>query len=402
MTHIARALVLNESTDKLPRRLVCFSHLRWNFVFQRPQHLLTRAAKVFDVSFFEEPLHENCPHPHLRLEQSEKVVVATPILPHGCVGAEALEAQQELVTAYVGGSDFVAWYYTPMARAFTAHLKPVMVVYDNMDELSAFKNAPVGLIEAEQQLLAAADVVFTGGRSLFEAKKNRHENIHCFPSSIDRKHFDRARRNADDPADQRNIAHPRIGFFGVIDERMDISLVAALADARPDWQFVILGPVVKIDATTLPRRPNLHWLGGKKYSELPVYLAHWQAGMMPFAINESTEFISPTKTPEFLAAGVPVVSTPIRDVVSTYGNAGVVEIAASPEAFIQGIEHILSGTPGRRAEWLAAADRLLATHSWDRTWEEMHLLMRAAAVARDELQAADCDPSPSTDGTGNV
>ena len=175
-----------------------------------------------------------------------------------------------------------------------------------------------------------------------------------------------------EPADQAAIPHPRLGFFGVIDERMDIDLVAAVADLRPDWHLVMIGPVVKIDPATLPQRANIHWLGGKSYSDLPRYLSGWDAGLMPFALNESTRFISPTKTPEFLAAGVPVVSTPITDVVRPYGEKGLVEIAKTPLEAVRKAEALLERP---RQPWLSRVDRHLAAGSWDKTWAAMHKLM---------------------------
>jgi glycosyltransferase involved in cell wall biosynthesis len=385
----------------LPQQLVCFSHLRWNFVYQRPQHLLTRAAAWFKVTFIEEPIYEKVAAPYLRTERVGEVDVVVPILPEGCIGSAATDAQRELVTNLFADVDFIAWYYTPMALAFTDRLRPSLVVYDNMDELSAFKGADPGLLDAERELLKAADVVFTGGRSLYESKRHRHHNIHCFPSSIELHHFGKARQSLADAEDQTGIPHPRIGFFGVIDERMDVGLVGALADARPAWQFVILGPVAKIDPATLPRPANLHWLGGKAYAELPSYLAHWDVGMMPFALNESTKFISPTKTPEFLAAAVPVISTPIRDVVSTYGAADLVEIAETPAGFIAAIETLLARNPTQKAEWLARVDSLLAANSWDLTWSEM-LRLIGEAVSRRMLEITPRNPARNISAEGNV
>ena len=185
-------------------------------------------------------------------------------------------------------------------------------------------------------MLARADLVFTGGQSLYEAKRGQHPRVFAFPSSVDAAHFARARRATDDPADQAAIPHPRLGFFGVIDERMDLDLLAAIADARPDWHLVIIGPVVKVDPASYRERANIHYLGKKDYQELPGYLAGWDVALLPFAINESTRFISPTKTPEYLAAGKPVVSTPIRDVVRPYGMRGLVHIAATADDFVHG------------------------------------------------------------------
>jgi glycosyltransferase involved in cell wall biosynthesis len=274
---------------------------------------------------------------------------------------------------------FFSWYYTPMALPFTDHLEPEMVVYDCMDELSAFKFAPPALKENERLLMQKADVVFTGGYSIYEAKKDKHPNIYPFPSSIDKEHFGSARNIKSDPADQAAIPHPRFGFFGVLDERFDIDLIRSVAAAKPEWQFVFIGPVVKIDPADLPRFDNIHYLGGKNYKELPLYLAGWDIAIVPFAMNESTRFISPTKTPEYLAAGKPVISTPIRDVVSPYGENKLVSIASNAEEFIKHGESILKKK--NRKQWLAEVDGFLAGNSWDRTWSMMakHIENKLAA-----------------------
>jgi glycosyltransferase involved in cell wall biosynthesis len=260
-----------------------------------------------------------------------------------------------------------------MALTFTRDLAFNACVYDNMDELSAFVGAPAEMLEMEQALFDRADVVFTGGHSLYEAKRDRHSNIHAFPSSVDTAHFAIARsREIIEPEDQAPIPHPRLGFFGVIDERFDVALLGALARLRSDWQFVMIGPVAKIDGATLPRLPNIHWLGCKPYSDLPRYLAGWNVGLMPFALNASTRFISPTKTPEFLAAGIPVVCSPIPDVVRCYGDPGLVQIATDAEDFASKAQALLGGQP----RWLERVDAQLALSSWDTTWESMRGLVR--------------------------
>jgi glycosyltransferase involved in cell wall biosynthesis len=369
--------------------LLCLSHLRWDFVFQRPQHLVTRAARDHTVLFFEEPVYRPSIAPCLERRRIDAgapggLTVLVPVLPEGMPPAEASAAQRRLLdqalAAEGAARELILWFYTPMALDFAAHLAPALTVYDCMDELSAFRGAPPRMLELEQALLGRADLVFTGGRSLFEAKRHRHTQVSCFPSSIDAAHFRAARSPQPDPADQAGIAHPRIGFFGVVDERMDLDLVAALAAARPEWQFVMLGPLAKIDPASLPRPANIHWLGGKGYPELPRYLAGWDAGFMPFARNESTRFISPTKTPEFLAAGLPVVSTPITDVVRDWGEGGFVEIAADAAGFAAALDRMLARP---RTGWLQQVDRKLALQSWDRTWSDMQAIMREVPHAAD-------------------
>ncbi len=361
--------------------LVCFSHLRWDFVFQRPQHLLNRNAKLQRVFYVEEPVWDGGDKVWLELSsRASGVYVLVPHLPEGLGEAAVVQAQRRLLDTFLKDyavSDFVAWYYTPMALPFSRHLKPAAVVYDCMDELSNFKGAPQALKSCERELLALADVVFTGGQSLFEAKRAQHANIHPFPSSIDRGHFAQARQALSDPADQAHLPGPRLGFFGVIDERMDLDLLAGLADARRAWQLVMVGPVVKIDPADLPRRENIHYLGPKTYAELPGYLANWDVALLPFACNEATRFISPTKTPEYLAAAKPVVSTPIRDVVRPYGQRGLVYIAADVAAFVAAVEKALSSDP-LRSGWLERVDAFLAQTSWDETWTRM--MGRVASV----------------------
>jgi UDP-galactopyranose mutase len=260
-----------------------------------------------------------------------------------------------------------------MALSFSNHLKPAVTVYDCMDELSAFAGAPPELLIREKELFTKADLVFTGGHSLYEAKRDKHPAVYPFPSSIERAHFAGAKNITQQPADQQNIPGPRMGFYGVIDERMDIELLGKLAALRPDWHLVMLGPVVKIDPATLPRPENLHYLGMKSYKELPAYLSGWDVALLPFAMNESTKFISPTKTPEYLSAGIPVVSTPIRDVVKPYGELGLVHIAATAEEFVSAIEKALLQQTDTK--WQTEVDKFLSQLSWDKTWGYMtHLI----------------------------
>ncbi|HVK38350.1 MAG TPA: glycosyltransferase family 1 protein [Candidatus Kapabacteria bacterium] len=373
-----------ESATTSTPDLICLSHLRWDFVFQRPQHLLTRCARERRVFFVEEPYFDA--EGAARLDVSHRgdgLYVAVPHLPAGVTQDEAEAMQRELLDHLrqehsIG--ELILWYYTPMAIGFADHLEPVVTVFDAMDELSAFKNAPQQLIEREARVFERADLVFTGGQSLYEAKKHRHPHVYAFPSSIDREHFASARAATDDPVDQASIPHPRIGFFGVLDERFDRDLLAGLAAARPDWQFVMIGPVVKIDPSELPRAANIHYLGGKQYAELPAYIAGWDVATLLFARNESTRFISPTKTPEYLAAGRPVVSTSIRDVVRPYGDDGLVAIADEVDEFVAAIERMLAMED--REAWLERVDAFLAKTSWDRTWASMAGLINSVQNGR--------------------
>jgi len=346
--------------------------LRWNFVYQRPQHILGRLAQKFRVFFVEEPVYDT-DSPFLDNTISrEGVWILVPHIAAEMDDTASSKTIQHLLQRffnYFEITQYIFWFYTPMALSVPNTFSPMLVIYDCMDELSAFKNAPADLQQKEKELFARADIVFTGGQSLYQAKKELHRCIFAFPSSIDKKHFRKARAPLRDPEDQSSIPHPRIGFFGVIDERMDITLLKTVAEKKPDWNFILLGPTVKIDPSTLPTLPNVYYLGSKVYNQLPDYLAGWDVAMMPFAINESTKYISPTKTPEYLAGGKPVVSTPIQDVVNPYGLNGLVYIAGNGDEFITGIEEELMMVD--KQKWLKAVDKFLEKSSWEDTVEEM-------------------------------
>jgi UDP-galactopyranose mutase len=370
--------------------LICFSHLRWDFVFQRPQHLMSRFARTNRVLFWQEPqVAETLVEPALDVRPCPDtgVIVLTPQLPAGLDADAVQKALRALLASYMAGTaaPVVRWYYTPMMLPFSDHIAADCVVYDCMDELSHFRNAPAELVALEDRLLREADVVFTGGYSLYEAKRARHSNIHPFPSSVDVAHFAAARLPGSEPADQATLPGPRLGFYGVIDERMDLALLATLADAHPEWSLIIIGPVVKIAEDDLPRRPNLHYLGGRRYEELPDYLRGWDVALMPFAINEATRFISPTKTPEYLAAGCPVVSTPIADVVRHYGDLEAVQIAAAGSAFVHACEDALALARPERG-WRDAVDAMLADLSWDTTFARMNDLIEAVRARARQAQ----------------
>ncbi|UFH52778.1 glycosyltransferase family 1 protein [Spirosoma sp. KNUC1025] len=374
-----RSQVPPSDTQSRIQDLVCFAHLRWNFVYQRPQHLLSRAAQQWRVWYVEEPIWGDSLYLDIH-SVDENIRVVVPHLPHGLDEESTIRLQRQLVDQLLEQQEitnFITWYYTPMALLFSDHLQANLVIYDCMDELSAFKGASPRLLQEEKRLLSRADLVFTGGYSLYEAKLSRHERVFAFPSCIDYDHFVRARHGMADPADQRDIAPQRIGFSGVLDERLDIELLGALAQQLPDWQFILLGPVVKIDPATLPQGPNLHYLGMKNYKELPAYFSNWDIAMMPFAHNEATRFISPTKTPEYLAAGLPVVSTSICDVKRTYCSWEQVQLADSAEAMGTAIRQAVQ--QGQKADWMSL-DAFLREQSWENTWQQMQRLLYAQLI----------------------
>lgn len=350
--------------------LICFSHLRWNFVYQRPQHLLSRFAKKYITYYVEEFVFTNDEDGFTLEKCSEGVIVVTPHLKsndeHSLTENQRM---QDVLINFFGErqiDDYLFWYYTPMALVYTACFKPTLIVYDCMDELSAFKSAPTSLKVLENELLSIADVVFTGGNSLYEAKKNLHSKVYSCPSSLDKEHFQGARYMVQEPTDQAFIQHPRLGFYGVIDERFDITLIEEAAEAQPDWHFVLVGPIIKIDPAMLPRRRNIHYLGSKTYQELPTYLSGWDIALIPLVINESTRYISPTNTPEYLAAGKPIISTPIVDIVELYGTLGLVDIIRDSRELVEKAKIQLAST--NKTAWLAKVDDYLSTISWDDTW----------------------------------
>ncbi len=366
--------------------LVCFSHLRWDFVYQRPQHLLTRFSKNFRVFYVEEPVYGDENNAYLITQVQDNLWRVIPQLKKDLSGEEAITIQQNLLSQLFYDykiENYIFWYYTPMALSVSKNFKPGLIVYDCMDELSNFKFAPASLKELEQELFKKADVVFTGGHSLYKAKKDLHNNIHPFPSSIDKAHFSKARTIKDDPKDQALIPAPRFGFYGVIDERFDLELLQQVADEKPEWHFIIIGPVVKIDPDSLPKNSNIHYLGNKTYAELPLYLSGWDVALIPFLLNDSTKYISPTKTPEYLAAGKPVISTGIKDVIIPYGVSGVVHIADSPENFISKAEKILNTASTK--QWLSDVDTLLADNSWDNTWSRMMEIIDSTSKVNQNL-----------------
>jgi len=371
--------------------IVVFSHLRWGFVYQRPQHLLSRLALHSQVFFIEEPAYEpgigpylECSNPALNvLVLRLHTPVATPGFHDDHLPLLIPMVQQMLHEE--GIKDYVAWLYTPMAVPLAQAFSPLAVVYDSMDELSGFLGAPAELLEHEQTLFDWADLVFTGGPSIYKYKRDRHPNVYCFPSSVDAAHFRQALTGIPEAADQTALPHPRLGFFGVIDERFDLPLLDVLALAHPEWQIVIVGPIVKIDPAALPNHPNIRYTGQRSYAQLPSYLAGWDVSLLLFARNDATRFISPTKTLEYMAAERPIVSTPITDVAEPYGD--IVYLGDTPAAFIAACERALAASSEERDERIHGMRRILSQTSWDATAQEMEELIKQAVTANSVREA---------------
>ena len=354
--------------------IVVFSHLRWDFVYQRPQHLLARLAVQRPVFYIEEPVLDAgaAPHWETRLAATNVLVCQphTPVTEPGYC-PEQLPMLQALVAELAAAHALqatIVWLYTPLALPLAEALGPRVLAYDCMDELSMFKGAPPELLPYENRLLATADVVFTGGPSLYRAKQGRNAHLFCYPSSVDADHFRSAQPSLAQPAepeDQSALPHPRLGFYGVIDERMDLELLDGMAQAHPEWQMVLVGPVVKIDPDTLPRHPNLHYLGQRGYADLPRYLGGWDVCLLPFARNDSTRFISPTKTLEYMAAERMIVSTPITDVAAVYGD--IVFLGDGVSGFIEACERALSVSDSERQARVRQMREVLQRTSWQAT-----------------------------------
>ena len=351
----------------MPFDLVVFSHLRWEFVWQRPQHILQRFAKTHRVLFVEEPIeHDETENGSARIFSGGKnITVLQPKVswenfPHNSISLihtcmNMLKMERPLL-----------WFYSAEFVDVIDSLPHSLVVYDCMDELSAFQNASPLLIFQEKQLMEAADVMFTGGKSLYESKRRFHPNVYCFPSSVDQKHFAKAlSKNTKIPADIAALPKPIVGFYGVIDERLDTHLLAEVAQKMPDTSFVLLGPVVKIPSEDLPHFDNIHYLGSKKYEELPHYLKGFDVAMMPFALNKATRFISPTKTLEFMAALKPIVSTAISDVKHVFAKE--VSVAHTAAEFIAALDHYFAETQTQKTTRIALQTKVVKQTSWDKT-----------------------------------
>ena len=367
----------------LPEELVVLSHLRWTFVWQRPQHIVSRLATGRRNWFVEEPVAvEGLTEPRLRTEQHGDVcrVWLEVLGPEGhvCFSDPRAAGYGALLVALLGPSrPRAAWLYTPMALPLAEALDPSLMVYDVMDDLASFRDAPPELGLRQRRLLKRADIVFTGGRSLQRSVvQRRPQGTHCFPSGVDPDHY------APAIALRRPNARPVAGYVGVIDERLDLGLVADLAEALPDWRISMVGPVAKIDPAMLPRARNIAYPGPAQYADLPAVMAGFDVALMPFALNEATLSISPTKTLEYLAAGLPVVSTRVPDVVTDFGE--LVDLQDDAAGFAHACGRVIGHCPEARA---TKAEPSLHWNHWDTIAQRMEQLI--AGTAAQGAQQAD-------------
>jgi len=363
--------------------LIVFSHVRWDGMFQRPRHVLTRLARTWRVLFVEEPVFgAGDPRGELRAVQ-DGITVLTPHTPLTAPGFH--DDQIPLLTKLLGRAiaheqiaDYGAWFCTPMALPLLHRLGPRVVVYDCVDELAARDNAPRQFVQRENALLRVANVVFCSGPSLFEARRERHSNVVLCADSVDREHFAVGSDAAATHADIRGLARPRLGFIGVIDERIDVALLDRVALARPEWEICVVGPVGKADATMLlPYAPNLHYFGARRYEEWPAFLAGWDVALLPFARSDATRALNPVQALEYMAADRPIVSTPIADVETLYRD--VVRFGRADDAFIAAVEDTLVEPVPSRAQRIAAMRAIVNATSWDDTARRMRRSVEAAA-----------------------
>ncbi|URM35674.1 glycosyltransferase [Flavobacterium anhuiense] len=364
------ASVLNQQKPQQVQHydMIVLSHLRWKFVYQRPQHLISRMAQDMKVLFIEEPLpNPDNKEPGTLSIISENLHVLQP-------NVERIEDIALILPSYTGSRNIgSAWFYSPAFCPILESFKFDTIIYDCMDELSLFKGAHEQLMDQEKYLMANADIIFTGGKSLYESKKRFHRNVHCFPSSVDRSHFEEAKGEISIPSDIGDIPMPIAGYFGVIDERIDLELLHEVAKKLPDVSFVMIGPLAKIEHSDLPQAPNIHYLGMKCYKELPNYLKAFDIALMPFALNDATKFISPTKTLEYMAANKPIISTKITDVVRDYAHC--VHLVENADEFAQATRNLTDSN--NNAQWKHQYSEILDRTSWDATSQNMKSIIKS-------------------------
>lgn len=351
--------------------IIVHSHLRWDFVWQRPQQIFSRLARDHCILFLEDPLWEQ---PRTELYVTEPCSNVVRVIPAfstpACPVDEYCEKLIPLLREALRSHALMAgrfekpiqWFYSPMtAPVMLDKLEAVSIVYDCMDELANFRFAPADIGERERMLLSKANVVFTGGYQLYQSKLPYHSNIHFYGCGVDVAHFGKARQaETQVPAEVANLPRPILGYFGVIDERIDYQLLERLAEALPHASVVMVGPFAKIDEHAIPKYPNIHWLGQRSYAELPSLVKSYDVCLMPFAINDATRYINPTKTLEYMAAGRPIVSTPVPDVVRNF--APIVEVAETHDDFIAAVDRATSAPDAARVQ--AGIERA-SRESWD-------------------------------------
>lgn len=306
--------------------LIVLSHLRWSGVWQRPQQLISRLGRDRKTWFVEEPATppgRTTTKKQLACEDSNGITRAWLEIPergrHVGYEDDLIPDYADQLMEFLGApqGQRVVWLYTPLALDIALALQPTTIVYDVMDDLASFKDADPTLADRHLQALKRADVVFAGGKSLHRSVTEQgRPDASLFPSGVSPEHYAPARRRTSVKADRTPVA----GYVGVLDERLDLHLIADLADQVPHWEIRMIGPLAKLTPGQLPQAPNINYLGQQAYEQLPGLMAEFDVALMPFALNDQTRSISPTKTLEYLACNLPVVSTRVPDVVSEFGH----------------------------------------------------------------------------------
>jgi len=348
--------------------MIVFCHLRWQFVYQRPQHLISRMSKNMKVLFIEEPLHYT-----IEEENTADLQIISNNLHILQPKVKDIQSIAKILPQFIKNNNIsIGWFYSAAFSPLLDLFKFETIVYDCMDELTLFKGAPENLVHQEKYLMANADIVFTGGKSLYESKRKKHSNVYCFPSSVDENHFAKALNGIEVPQDIAHLQTPVVGYFGVIDERIDLELLHETALKLPNVSFVMIGPLAKINESDLPKEDNILYLGLKSYKELPNYLKGFDVAMMPFAISDATKYISPTKTLEYMAAGKPIISTKITDVARDYSIC--VNLVETADDFTEAVIDLLDNTDRLSLE-LEYYD-ILQNTSWDSTARKMQNIIK--------------------------
>jgi len=375
------------------KTIICFSHLTWDRnLFQRPQQLMLRFSKRFNVlyvsgyscrQFFIDLFRRKKTHSY---HVTDNLAVYSPFAlpPIKKYSSITIRLNKILLSFLVKRrlkklkfKDPILWIYHPRYIDAIGKFKEELIIYDCMDDftslLSDYEDRERN-IKDERALLKKADMVFAGGYSIAELKRDSREHIHVFPSAVEIYHFKKARSdNLEMPDDITDIPHPILGYWGAIDERVDHELLKRLAMKHPEWSIVLLGPIVRHkagDLSYLKEIKNIFWLGPKDYSLLPNYAKAFDVCLIPFVLSREGKFLSPTKTLEYLATGKPVVSTPITDVVRFYD--GVVGIADGPDEFGMAVRRCMEEDNASMKQ-----KRICFTEnkSWEDTAEKMEKLI---------------------------
>lgn len=368
--------VIKKQTGASKYDLVVFSHLRWGFVIQRPQHIISRLAVNMKILFVEEPIDYAL--------EDENSVLLTFVHPNITVlqpRVKDIAGIGGILRKLTGKSTSMGWFYSAAFISVLEKLEFTTIVYDCMDELSLFNGAYPLIIEQEKTLLSKADIVFTDGKSLYEAKEKIHHNVHCFPSSVEQSHFRKALNGIADPTDMENLGSPIIGYYGVIDERIDFELIDQAAALSPNATFVMIGPLVKVTVEDLPIRKNILYMGMRQYKTLPNYLKAFDIAMLPFVMKDSTKFINPTETLEYMAAGKPIISTPIYNVIRDYSNH--VNIVKNAKKFCEVVDSIMKLVRSNSFNPHKYND-ILQTTSWNDTVKRMEKMIGNLSALRNQ------------------